>query len=229
MTARAKAVLKSGRTPAEEFEHKVRGIYAFLVDLNYLFPRIAMLIFLGVCMAMLGYAWHVYDRSKNPRLLTGEELAQGIQAFNAIRTADTVAEDFSKSGVRTKAFAEAAIHLAHFQGTARTHEANRAALVMAYYLDECRKIPQADVDLAHARYKANKHELRTMNMTAVNYDDLEIIQTAVPYIQAQAERSDAERVLRACRNEALSYVFPNQQPPIDVCIYSHDAPKVDRR
>jgi hypothetical protein len=197
------------------------------MDLKGAYPWLSYAVFTILCVSTISYSYHVYSTARNPRLLSGKELEMGSATFNAIRSADAVAEDFGTSGTRQRLSNEAAIQLAQFQSYAHSKEATHAVLIFAYYFDQVKKLSTADIELAHERWKANQHTYDVMT-GRLNYDDQDMIGSAVPYTQALAERFRVERILTACRNESLSYIFPDHQPPIDNCIFFHDQPTVER-
>ena len=80
---------------AQQARHKLNGLAQIVVELHYAYRKTAAAIYLGLFATIILTFTSLYRHYHNPRILTGDELTQANRVFDAIRTADSLAEDFT--------------------------------------------------------------------------------------------------------------------------------------
>ncbi len=210
--------LSSGRKVRAEIVHKVRGLAQIFQDVEHLYPRRAKLIAWSIpALVVILFSWR-YWATENHRLLTGTSLGLGHVAFGAIRDADALSEDLTAVQERRRSFAEAETQMARFQQQAKGPEQTHAATVLSFYLDEVRQLPDRDLQCASAMEVAQSTE-RQFEAGTVTRDQLNIAELAE--LKCMSARSQAVAIKIQCRDEALSYLLPDRQPPVDQCVFRH--------
>jgi hypothetical protein len=167
---------------------------------------------LGLAISATAY----YRSTLNPRLLHGEELSYATECYREIREADANAE--WNPTIRAGSVQRAEVALAKLEGYAHTKEAAHAKRVLRYYLESVKELPRMDEQCTVLRlpWGPSGTAQATMEQT-------------VPFLKCLSARSAVERNIRACRNEAQSYLELGHQPPVDTCIYNFETPVVERR
>jgi hypothetical protein len=204
-------------SPLKQFRHECRDVVQVFYDLHLRYPRWFLAAYIATAIFFLGICGLIYKHHHNPRLLAGYELVQANKTFDAIRTADVLAEDFNDGGdARDESKVKAEIALAGMQSQAHTDEGDRAAAVFTYYLAAVESLPGQDVKCAQAKLLSHITESHYLH-GSVQQNDL--LRAEVSYLECVSIRQRIQSTISVCHNEALSYLVPNSQPPVDACIY----------
>lgn len=212
--------MPSGLSWRADFVEQARSWEQFWIDTATNYPMRMTWACLAVALVIILGAWWTYHSTQNHRLLVGAELARGHDAFTAIKTAEDTAEDFANPAARRKAFSEAQTKISDYQQYARTEEELHAGSILSFYLDEVKQLPDRDRDCSKAMQTAQ--QIGMANATVAAGGDPLVI-AEVGELTCLSGRSQAIAIKNLCRDEALSYLIPNRQPPVDACMFRHMA------
>lgn len=203
----------------------------YLFDLHFVWPKTIAAIYLSVAASILGLGIWYCHHDTNQRVLHGQELVAASKAYDAVETADSLAEDFTEgSTARVVSAAKAAEAVRAFTASESSAEGKRAAIVLTYYLDAVVALPLIDQVCSHKRMEAHQTEDAYMaGDPSKPVTDTGLLRVEVDYQVCVTGRARTQDETQACSAEALSYIAPSRQPPTDSCIYRHDTIPVVRR
>ena len=220
------------RSPRQQLTHSFYGLAQAFFDFHFLHPYISAAVYVLVAVVLItGGVWS-FNLTVNKRLLKGGELKTANIVFDKLATADELAEDFSEGSTeREQSSLAAQISLARFQGQDHSEEGKRITLILTYYMDAILKLPLLDQRCADARMSAMDVELAFKNQktTGVPVSENSLLRAEAAVQGCLTKRSRYQRSTVACHDEALSYIIPQHQPPVDTCIFLHNDNVIDRK
>ena len=211
--------------------HKIERTARYLIGLHLDYPRIVAAIYAMLVVLIVIGGFQFFQANTNRRLLRGVELNGANHAFDSVSTADALAEDFTEdSSARESSRQQAEIDLALYVGQAHTPEGRRYASVLTYYLDAVADLPVIDLKCADLKLAAHSAEAAYLEQTLDHpYSKSALVRAEVTYSACVSARQRVQSQTSACHDEALSYIAPSRQPPVDTCAFRHSENIVVRK